>query len=309
MDPIELIKPTKDTTLAMLLEGQRRGWRLHYMEKGDLYLRDGEARASRRLISVEDSTKHWFDLGEATEGPLADMDLILMRSDPPVDDEYLYATWILERAEQAGSIVMNRPASLREVNEKLFTAWFNQCTPPTMVTSDGKRIRKFLKEFSDIIIKPLNMMGGASVFRLQEQDANIGVIIETMTQHGDRSAMVQKYLPEIIHGDKRILMIDGEPLPYALARVPLAGETRGNLAAGGTGEGRKLTERDRWIASQVGPTLKKMGLYFVGLDIIGDYLTEINVTSPTCVRELDRIFDLNIARMLFDVMQNKLRQR
>lgn len=309
MDPIERIKPHKDTTLAMLLEGQRRGWQLHYMEKGDLYLRSGEAGASSRLIEVADEARDWYRFTGAWEGPLADLDVVLMRVDPPVDEEFLYATWILERAETAGVLVMNRPAMLREVNEKLFTAWFSHCAPPTLVTSSGARIRSFLREFRDIIVKPLNLMGGASVFRVREDDPNLGVIIETMTRHGARTTMVQEYLPQIVAGDKRILMIDGEPVSHALARVPLAGETRGNLAAGGSGEGRELTDRDRWIAAQVGPRLRDMGLYFVGLDVIGDYLTEINVTSPTCARELDRLYGTNIAGQLFDVIERQLAQR
>lgn len=306
MDPIGSITPYKDTTLAMMLEAQRRGWQLHYMEQPYLYMRDGEVFARYRTVQVRDDNLDWFRFGEETRGPLADMDIVLMRKDPPVDDEYLYTTYLLQVAESHGVLVLNRPQALREVNEKLYTAWFAHCTAPTLVASDGAVIREFLDEQQDIILKPLNMMGGASIFRLRSGDPNIGVVLETMTRHGSRPAMAQRYLPEIASGDKRILMIDGEPLDYALARIPSPGETRGNLAAGGRGEGVPLSERDRWICAQVGPRLRELGLLFVGLDVIGDHLTEINVTSPTCVRELDAIYGLNIAGQLFDCLESRL---
>lgn len=306
MDPIRSITPYKDTTLAMMLEAQRRGWHLHYMEQPDLYMRDGKVFARHRLLKVRDDNADWFDFTGDGVAPLTDLDLVLMRKDPPVDDEYLYTTYLLQVAESRGLLVVNRPQALREVNEKLYTAWFPHCTAPTLVASEPAVIREFLDEQGDIILKPLNMMGGASIFRLRTGDPNIGVILETMTRHGSRPAMAQRYLPQIVDGDKRILMIDGEPLDYALARIPSPGETRGNLAAGGRGEGVPLTEHDRWIAAQVGPRLRELGLLFVGLDVIGDYLTEINVTSPTCVRELDAIYGLNIAGQLLDCLEARL---
>ncbi len=303
MDPIDSIKPYKDTTLAMLLEAQHRGWSIAYMELGDLFLRDGQAWARTQALTVHDDAHNWYGMGEETVLPLSELDVILMRKDPPFDTEYIYATYLLERAGEAGTWVINDPASLRDANEKLFISWFPQCCAPTLVTRDMSRLREFLREQGDIVIKPLDGMGGSSIFRVAEGDTNLSVILEVMTQHGQKFAMAQRYLPSIAQGDKRILLIDGEPVPYALARIPASGESRGNLAAGGRGEGVELTERDRWICSQVGPQLREMGLLFVGLDVIGDYLTEINVTSPTCVRELDRIYGLNIAGDLFDVIE------
>ncbi len=300
MDPIAQIKPGKDTTLAMLLECQRRGWKLRYMELEDLFLRDGEALARQRALRVADSLSNWFELGETQEGPLTQMDVILMRKDPPFDMQYIYATYLLERAEHAGVLVVNRPDSLRDVSEKAYTAWFAHCCPPTLISADMQRLRNFLTEQADIVVKPLDGMGGMSVFRIRQGDVNTSVILETITERGTRFVMAQRYLPQIVEGDKRILLIDGEPVPYALARIPAAGEARGNLAAGGRGEGRPLTERDRWICAQVGPVMRDKGMYFVGLDVIGDYLTEINVTSPTCARELDKQYGLNIAGMLMD---------
>jgi glutathione synthase len=306
MDPIGHIKPYKDTTLAMLLAAQARGWRLSYMEQPDLYLVQGEARARCRELKVRDDTKDWFELGQESDTSLAGtLDAILMRKDPPFDMEYVYTTYILERAETAGVKVVNRPQALRDANEKAFTAWFPQCCPPTLINSDMARIRTFLKEHKKIVVKPLEGMGGTMIFVLEEGDANTSVILETLTHYGTRLAVAQKYLPEIKQGDKRILLIDGEPVPYALARVPAPGESRGNLAAGGKGVGVALSERDRWIAAQVGPTLREKGLMFVGLDVIGDWLTEINVTSPTCVRELDAIYKLDIAGQLMDKLAAK----
>jgi len=310
MDPIGSIKAYKDSTLAMLLEAQARGWPIRYMEQGDLFLRDGQALARQRGLKVFDDAGRWFEWGEETTGPLSDLDVILMRKDPPFDMEYVYTTYLLERAEDAGVLVVNRPRSLRDANEKLFTAWFPQCTPPTLVTRAAGRIRDFLAEHGDIVLKPLGGMGGESVFRVRRGDPNVNVTIETLTAHASRYAMAQRFLPEIAQGDKRILLIDGEPVPYALARVPAAGETRGNLAAGGTGTGVPLSERDRWICAQVGPVLREKGLLFVGLDVIGDYLTEINVTSPTCIRELDRQYGLHISARLMDAIADRLaRQR
>lgn len=303
MDPIQSINPKKDSSLAMLLEAQRRGHELFYMEQPDLFLRDGVAFAQTRRLSVVDSLDNWYRFGETSVIELAQLDCILMRKDPPVDDAYLYATYIAEQAEAQGTLIVNKPQSVRDANEKLFTAWFKQCSPPTLVTSNEEQLRNFLAEHTDIIVKPLNLMGGASIFRIRKDDPNVGVIIETMTAHGIIPIMAQRFIPEIVDGDKRILMINGEPVSHALARIPAIGETRGNLAAGGRGEGVELSERDRWICQQVGPTLKEKGLIFVGLDVIGDYLTEINVTSPTCIRELDSIYGLNISGQLFDAIE------
>ncbi|MCG8392390.1 MAG: glutathione synthase [Pseudomonadales bacterium] len=302
MDPIAKIKPWKDSTFAMLLEAQRRGWALHYMEPGDLYVRDGRTFAATRALSVTDNNDDWYRLADAVNHDLADLDIILMRQDPPFNTEYIYATYLLEKVEREGVLVVNRPGSVRDSNEKLFATDFPQCCAPTLVTSQAGLLRDFVREFDDTVMKPLDGMGGSNIFRVRKDSPNISVVIEVLTQHGKTPIMAQRFVPEIKEGDKRILMINGEPLPYALARIPKEGELRGNLAAGGTGQGRELTDRDRWICEQVGPTLKRKGLYFVGLDVIGDYLTEINVTSPTCIRELDAIFDINIAGQLFDTL-------
>src|SRR5690348_8555817 len=305
MDPIGAIKPYKDTTLAMLLAAQARGWKLLYMEQPDLYLVQGEARARRRALAVKDDKHSWFELGAEEDGPMQGMDLVLMRKDPPFDMEYVYTTYVLERAEAAGVRVVNRPQALRDANEKAYTAWFPQCCPPTLMTRDMGRIRGFLAEHRKIVVKPPDGMGGSMVFVLSEGDPNTSVVLETLTQNGARLAVAQKYLPEIKDGDKRILVIDGEPVPYALARIPKPGESRGNLAAGGKGVGVPLSERDRWIVAQVAPALREKGLLFVGLDVIGDWLTEINVTSPTCVRELDAIYGLDIAGQFMDMLAKR----
>ena len=304
MDPINQIKIHKDTSFAMLLEAQSRGYELHYMELGDLYLRDGRTFARLRRLSVQRDEHAWFQFDGAAETPLDELDVILMRKDPPFDQEYIYATYLLECAESRGVHVVNKPRSLRDANEKLFTAWFTQCCAPTLVAREAATLRGFLREQGEIVLKPLDGMGGASIFRVAENDPNLSVILETMTQHNSRFVMAQRYLPEIVDGDKRILVINGEAVPYALARIPALGESRGNLAAGGRAEGRPLTQRDRWIAEQVGPELRARGLAFAGLDVIGDYLTEINVTSPTCVQELDRQFGLNISALLMDYIES-----
>jgi glutathione synthase len=309
MDPIAGIKIVKDTTFALLLAAQARGWSLCYMEVGDLLLQQGAVAATMRTLRVRDDPAGWFELDPPVERPLAELDVILMRKDPPFDMEYIYATYLLEQAERAGTLVVNRPASLRDANEKLFTAWFPQCCPPTLVTRRGAAIRAFVAEHEDVVVKPLDGMGGASIFRVRRDDPNLSVIIETMTLHEQRFVMAQRYLPAIVDGDKRILMIDGEPVDYALARIPAAGETRGNLAAGGRGEGVALSERDRWICAQVGPTLRERGLLFVGLDVIGDYLTEINVTSPTCLRELEAIYGIEIKSRVIDAIERRLAGR
>ncbi|GMR03734.1 MAG: glutathione synthase [Gammaproteobacteria bacterium] len=309
MDPIGSIKIHKDSTYAMLLEAQTRGWRIHYMEQQDLFLRDSEAFGCSRALTLYQDDSRWFEFGAETTIPLTDLDVILMRKDPPFNMEYLYTTYLLERAEVRGTLIVNKPQSLRDANEKLFTAWFPQCIPPTLVTSQASQIKGFLGEQQEIILKPLDTMGGASVFRLRRDDPNINVVIETLTDYGFRHVMAQRFIPEIKRGDKRILMVDGEPIPYALARIPIKGESRGNLAVGGKGTGVALSEHDHWICTEVGPTLREKGLLFVGLDVIGDYLTEINVTSPTCIRELDKLYSLNISATLMDAIANKLKRR
>ncbi len=307
MDSISTIKVHKDSSFAMLLAAQKRGWQLFYMEQSDLYLRDGRVSASMRKLRVHDRDSDWFEWSAGEELPLSALDVILMRKDPPMDMEYLYTTYLLDRAELEGVLVVNRPAALRDNNEKLFTAWFPQCCAPSLVSREPRRLRAFLDVHQDIILKPLDAMGGASIFRVRADDPNISVILETLTSLGQRTTMAQKFIPEISQGDKRILLIDGEPVPYGLARIPAKGETRGNLAAGGRGEGLELSDRDRWICAQVGPELRKRGLMFVGLDVIGDYLTEINVTSPTCIRELDQLYGLDIAGQLMDSIETRLR--
>jgi len=308
MDPIRAINIKKDSTFAMLLEAQARGWELWYMEQGDLYLEGERAYADMQQLAVTDSPNGWFRLEPPQAHPLDELDSILMRKDPPFNMEYVYTTYLLEKAEERGTLIINRPAALRDCNEKLFTAWFPQCCPPNLVTSNHQRLLSFLEQHRDIIIKPLGAMGGASIFRVRQGDPNVNVIIETLTANGRTYAMAQRFIPEISDGDKRILMVDGEAVPYALARIPKEGETRGNLAAGGTGKGVPLSARDHWIAAQVGPELKRRGILFAGLDVIGDYLTEINVTSPTCIRELDRQFNLNISATLMDRIQERIRK-
>ncbi|MFW5451729.1 MAG: glutathione synthase [Methylophagaceae bacterium] len=306
MDPISAITIKKDSSFAMLLAAQAKGWSLYYMEQQDLFLNQGFVSAEMKPLKVMENADDWFELGEAQTLPLADLDVVLMRKDPPFDMEYIYSTYLLEQAQAAGVLVVNNPQSLRDANEKLYTAWFPQCCPATLVTRKAELLRGFQQQYRDIILKPLDGMGGASIFRVQDNDPNFSVIIETLTNHGKTSVMAQQFIPEIADGDKRILMINGEAVPYALARIPAKGETRGNLAAGGSAQGRPLTERDRWICQQVGPTLREKGLLFVGLDIIGNYLTEINVTSPTCIRELDQQFNLNIAGDLMDSIEQQL---
>ncbi|MBE0509511.1 MAG: glutathione synthase [Chromatiales bacterium] len=306
MDPIAAIHYHKDSTLAMLLAAQQRGWALYYMEMSDLSLQDGQAFALMRPLRVMADPSCWFELGEAQRRPLHSLNCLLMRKDPPFDMEYIYATYMLELAQQHGCLVVNDPASLRDANEKVFTSHFPQCAPATLVSRRGEEIRAFLAHHGEIILKPLEGMGGASIFKLAQGDPNTSVIIETLTAHGQRYAMAQRFIPEISAGDKRILLIDGVPVPFALARIPAQGELRGNLAAGGRGEGVALTERDYWICEQLAPTLRRKGLIFVGIDVIGDYLTEINVTSPTCIRELDKQYGLDIGGQLMDAIARRL---
>ena len=305
MDPISAISYKKDTTMAMLWAAQDRGWQLHYMEQSDMYLMQGEARANTRPLQVARDPEQWYTMGDAEDKPLAELDVILMRKDPPVDDQYLYDTHVLGIAQQAGALIVNDPQGLRDYNEKLAALLFPQCCPPTLVSRDPAALKAFVAEHGEAVLKPLDGMGGRSIFRVKAGDPNTNVILETLVGDG-RLTLAQRFIPGIKDGDKRVLLVDGEPVDYALARIPQGDEFRGNLAAGGRGEGRPLSERDRWIATQVGPEMKRRGMLFVGLDVIGDYLTEVNVTSPTCVRELDAQFGLNIAALLFDAIEKKL---
>ncbi|MBK1731829.1 glutathione synthase [Thiococcus pfennigii] len=309
MDPIGSIDVKKDSSFAMMLAAQRRGWPVWYMEVGDLFYAQGEARARMRRVALQDQPRDWYRFHEEETRPLASLPVVLMRKDPPFDMEYIYSTYLLELAQAAGTLVVNDPRALRDANEKVFTTRFPQSAPPTLITRRAADLDDFLAAQGDIILKPLGGMGGTSIFRVRPGDPNRGVIIETLTAHGTRFCMAQRFIPEIRDGDKRILLIDGSPVPYALARVPRPGETRGNLAAGARGEGRPLTERDRWIAAEVGPELRRRGILFAGLDVIGDWLTEINVTSPTCIRELDAQFGTDIADDLLASLERRLGER
>lgn len=306
MDPIADIKTYKDSTFAMLLEAQRRGHGLYYMEMHDLFVRDGRLLASMQRLEVRDDRVDWFTLETAGVMAVDELDIVLMRKDPPFDMDYIYATYMLELAEAAGTLVINRPQSLRDANEKFFISNFPQCCVPMMVSSRSGLIREFVSEHGRCVVKPLDGMGGESIFQVSDEDPNLNVILETITRHDARAVMAQRYIDEISSGDKRILVVDGEPVPYALARYPGPGDFRGNLAKGGSSKGVALSERDRWICSQVAPELKQRGILFAGLDVIGDWLTEVNVTSPTCIRELDAEFGLNIAGQLFDAAEARL---
>lgn len=308
MDPIQSINFKKDTTLAMLNAAQKKGWQLFYIEQDGLYLEDGKAMAIMQDLSVEMNPQSFFTLGPESRQSLAEVDVILMRKDPPFNREFIYSTYILEQAEREGVLVVNKPQALRDFNEKVSATLFPQCCTPVLVSRKKELLQDFYKAQKDVIFKPLDGMGGTGIFRIKPGDPNISVIIETLTEYGTRQIMAQTFIPEITSGDKRILMIDGKSVGYALARLPAVNETRGNLAAGGTAKGVELSDRDRWICEQVGPTLKENGLLFVGLDVIGDYLTEVNVTSPTCIRELDEIFNLDIAGDLMNCIEQKLQQ-
>ncbi|GHD22184.1 glutathione synthetase [Halioglobus japonicus] len=309
MDPIADINYKKDTTMAMLWAAQARDWQLFYMEQSDIYLQGGEARASMSPLTVFRDPESWFDMNPAEDRPLADLDVILMRKDPPFDNEFIYTTYMLEEAERKGTLIVNRCQGLRDSNEKVFATQFPELCPPVLVSRDMARLKAFHGEHEDVIYKPLDGMGGSMIFRAKPGDPNVNVILETLTQFGAQTIMAQRYIPEIVDGDKRILVVGGEVVPYCLARIPLAGETRGNLAAGGSGRPQPLTERDREIAETVAPELVKRGILFAGLDVIGDYLTEINVTSPTCIREIDAGYDLDIAGQLMDCITEELNQR
>ena len=307
MDPISNINVKKDTTLALLLAAQNRGWQLMYMEQSDLALENSAPVATLRSLQVRDDVENWYTLGEPRLQSLSELDVLLMRKDPPFDSEYIYSTYILEAAEKSGSLVINKPQSLRDCNEKVFATLFPECTPPLLVSRDAKRLKQFHKTHGNVVFNPLDGMGGTAVFQVREDDPNLNVIIETLTIDGTRTIMAQKFIPDIANGDKRILMVDGEPIPYCLARIPPEGDIRGNLAVGGTGVVQPLSERDRWIAQQVGPVLKEKSILFAGLDVIGNYLTEINVTSPTCAREIDRSQKTDIGGKLMDAIEKRLR--
>jgi len=306
MDPIESITPYKDSSLAMLLEAQRRGAEIHYFQQGDLKLLDGKAIGRSQRLNVRDDNDDWYEYGAVDSIDLGDLDVILMRKDPPFDMEYVYTTYILDRAEAAGALVVNRPQALRDMNEKAYTAWFPECTPLTLITRSMDEMRAFLADNDRIVVKPLDGMGGKSIFVVQRGDNNANVIFETLTDFGQRYAMAQVYIPEISLGDKRILLINGEAVPFALARVPPADDNRGNLVVGAKGVGQELSDIDRSICERVGPALMEHGVIFAGIDVIGDYMTEVNVTSPTGIRELDTQFDLNIAGQLFDAIESEL---
>ena len=306
MDPIEGIKAYKDSTFAMLLEAQRRGHALYYMEPGDLFAKDGRVFAGMQQLEVRDNTTDWFSLTPLGSMPLDELNVVLMRRDPPFDMDYIYTTYMLELAEKAGTLIINRPQSLRDANEKFFINSFPQCCVPMIISSSSSLIREFVSTQGRCVVKPLDGMGGESIFQVSDTDMNLNVILETITRHNSRPVMAQKYIDEISQGDKRILVINGEPVPYALARFASEGDFRGNLAKGGSSKGVPLSERDRWICSQVAPELKKRGILFAGLDVIGDWLSEVNVTSPTGIRELDEEFGLNIAGLLFDSIEEIL---
>lgn len=306
MDSIAHIKIHKDTSFAMLLEGCRRQYDLYYIEPENIWFQGGLTWAKMYKIRVFDDPEYWYEIFDPIEQPLVELDVCLMRKDPPFNMDYIYLTYLLELAKDQGLLVLNNPTSLRDANEKLFTTYFPQCCPPTLISRQQSVLRGFIDEQKEVVVKPLDKMGGESIFRLTRHDPNLGVILETITEKFTRLIVAQQFIPEVKYGDKRILLIDGKPVPYAFARKAKPGEFRANLATGGTGEGQPLSDRDYWIAEQVGPTLKQKGLLFVGLDVIGDYLTEINVTSPTCARELDAQFGINIAGMFFDVVEQKL---
>jgi glutathione synthase len=307
MDPIGAISYAKDSTLAMLLAAQARGFELIYLEQRDLLLRDGIAMGTMRELTVRADPAGWHTLGPAVQAPLGELDVLLMRKDPPFDLEYIYSTYILERAEEQGVLVVNRPQGLRDMNEKVYTAWFPQCCAPTLITRDMADLASFLREHGKVVVKPLDGMGGRSIFVLEKNDLNARVVFETLTGSGRYFALAQRYIPDIVEtGDSRVLLIDGEPVPYALARIPSKDDHRGNLAAGARGVGRALNERDRWLAAQIGPTLAAKGMVFVGLDVIGGFVTEINVTSPTGIRELDKQFNIKIGELLMDTLERRL---
>jgi glutathione synthase len=307
MDPIGAIKPAKDTTLGILLAAQARGWELFYAEQKHLTLRDGIAWGRLAPLKVADDAVSWFALGQSENSKLGEFDVILMRKDPPFDTEYIYTTYILDRAKLQGALVCNDPQGLRNMNEKVYTAWFPECCAPTLITRDMHDMSEFLLEHGKAVCKPLHGMGGNSIFVLEQGDKNRNVVFETLTDYGTRYAIVQRYLPQIVTaGDCRIILVDGEPAPFALQRMPTPEDHRGNLAAGARAESRPLNDRDRWLCAQIGPKLRDAGMMFVGLDVIGDFVTEINVTSPTGIRELKKMRAVDIGAMLIKAIERKL---
>jgi len=306
MDPIESITPYKDSSLAMLLEAERREAEIHYFNQSDLKIVSGVAIGHSKRLNVEDDRTCWWRFGDEQDIELGGLDIILMRKDPPFDMEYIYTTYILDRAQQAGALIMNDPQALRDMNEKVFTAWFPDCVPKTLITRSMEEMREFLAEYGHVVVKPLDGMGGRSIFVIRHGDKNANVVFETLTDYGQRFAMAQTYIPEISLGDKRILLMDGEPVPHALARIPSADDNRGNLVSGAVGKGQDLSDRDREICARVGPALRDGGVIFAGIDVIGDYLTEVNVTSPTGMREIDEQFGINTAGLMFDTMERRL---
>ena len=306
MDDIRSIKTVKDSSFAMMLAAQKRGWVIHYMQQSDLYTSNQTAFADTQQIRVTDDPNNWYEIIEESTIELQSLDAIFMRKDPPFDIEYITTTYILEMAQQAGTLVVNQPSSLRDYNEKMFITQFPQCCTPLLISRDSTKLRDFVSEQNDVILKPLDGMGGVSIYRVTPQDPNLSVILETITQNNQKTVMAQSYIPEITQGDKRILLINGNPVPYALARIPAEGETRGNLAAGASAVGLALSDNDLWICEQIAPTLKEKGILFAGIDVIGNYLTEINITSPTCIRELDTLYSLDIAGQLLDCVENQL---
>lgn len=306
MDSIKLINIKKDSSFAILLEAQKRNHIIHYMEMNDLYLRKGNSYARTRLIILKKNTEQWYRFTKEQNISLSELDVIFMRKDPPFNTEFIYSTYILERAEEKGVLIINKPQSLRDCNEKMFISWFSELTTDTLVTRNIFNIRQFWEKYQDIIIKPLDEMGGSNVFRIKKNDPNFSVIVETMTNHEKKYCMIQNYLPEIKLGDKRILIVNGKPVPWCLARIPLIGETRANLAVGGIGKVQSLSKKDWKIANYLSPILKKKGLIFVGLDVIGDKLTEINVTSPTCICEIESQKKISITGMILDYIEKKI---
>ena len=307
MDPIESITPYKDSSLAMLLEAERRDAEIHYFNQSDLKIVSGAALGRSRRLNVEDDRTRWWQFGHEEELELGSLDVILMRKDPPFDMEYIYTTYVLDRAKLAGALIVNDPEALRNMNEKVFTAWFPDCAPATLITRSMAEMRDFLAEHGHAVFKPLDGMGGRSIFVIRHGDKNANVVFETLTDFGQRFAMAQTYIPEISLGDKRILLMDGEPVPYALARIPSDDDNRGNLVMGAVGKGQELSDRDLEICAHVGPELRENGVIFAGIDVIGDFLTEVNVTSPTGMREIDTQFGINTAGLMFDAIERRLK--
>ncbi|SFV79665.1 Glutathione synthetase [hydrothermal vent metagenome] len=306
MDDIANINPKKDSSLAMMLEATRRGWEIYTFDTTDLFAEQDKILAHASKTTVVDHPDNWFEKQPKQTIELGEFDVILMRKDPPFNMDYIYATYLLEQAENNGVLVVNKPQSLRDANEKLFALNFAHCMPTTLISTQADQIKSFIKSEKTVVVKPLDGMGGNDIFKLTDGDHNIDEVLDYLTHQGTRQILTQTFLEDIVKGDKRILLINGKPIDYALARMPAEGSFKGNLAAGATGVGQPLSDRDYYLCEQIGPTLKDKGLMFVGLDVIGDYITEINVTSPTCIRELDAQFNLNIAGVLFDAIEQQI---